>query len=136
MIAGVAVVALAVLCAWYAVAADYGYGMVAGTYFYRHAGESSTLVLKKDRTFIQERVRNSKVELARGEWRRSGEGGISFSEGFLEVANIHAESDHETHGQVMKHFLSLIPYIVLGQDWDNGPKFRRHFFHLRDLEKP
>jgi hypothetical protein len=135
LVFGWMLLALAVFCAWYMVAADYGYSMVAGTYVYKHAGESSTLVLNTDRTFMQQRVRSGMVEQGRGEWYRYGEGGIGFSEGFLPVADIHAGSDRKIHGQVAKKILNLIPAIVFGDDWVHGPRFTRQFLHSRDLEK-
>jgi hypothetical protein len=36
----------------------------------------------------------------------------------------------------MKSCLNLIPYIVLGQNLNNGPKFRRQFLHSKNSEKP
>jgi hypothetical protein len=47
---------------WYSVAADYGYSAVAGTYTLQQSGETSTLVLRPDRSFLQEVTRAGRVE--------------------------------------------------------------------------
>ena len=120
---------------WYLVATDYDYPMVAGSYAFHGSTESSTLLLKKDHSFVQERVRNGKMDKAKGEWYRYGEGGIGFTAGFLEVGGVFPASDGHTHGEVLKTFLNLIPSIVLGQDWDSGPRFRRMLFHSAKLER-
>ena len=123
------VLALAVFWVWYMVAADYGYGTVSGTYRFQQSGESSTLILKKDRTFLQERNRQGEIERTQGVWHRSGEGGIDFSKEFLPIGQVPAESDGFTYGEVQKSFLELIPSIVLGPDREHGPRFHRQLFH-------
>ena len=110
---------------WYMVAADYGYGAVSGTYKFRQDGETSTLVLKKDRTFVQERTRQGKTERAQGTWRRIGEGGVVFSPEFLKVTGQETRSDGQADGEVQKSFFQLIPSIVLGADRIRGPRFHR-----------
>jgi len=114
---------------WYMVAADYGYQAVSGTYRFQQGGESSTLILKRDRTFLQERNRQGEIERAQGVWHRSGEGGIEFSKEFLSISQVSPESDGFTYGEVQKSFLELIPSIVLGPNRDHGPRFHKQFFH-------
>lgn len=70
-----AVLFLALTWCWYAVAADYSYRAVAGTYIFRSNAESSTLFLGRDQRFQQNLSRDGKVEHAQGTWRRIGEGG-------------------------------------------------------------
>jgi len=125
--------AISLFFVWYAIAADYDYGMVAGTYEFSGHGESSTLVLNKDRSFLQKRIHDGKVDYAKGTWHRSGEGGVDFSEDFLEVGGASHASDGQTYGEVIKHFLILVPSIVLGNDWDSGPRFNRAFFNSGKL---
>lgn len=122
---------ISVFWGWYMVAADYGYGIVAGTYVYRGAGESSTLQLKSDRSFTQERNRAGKIEYRTGTWRRVGEGGIVFSSDFLAVGNSHQRPDGEVDGSILKSFLELVPNVVL----EDGPRFHRSFFRRATLEK-
>jgi hypothetical protein len=126
---------IVLLCGWYAVAADYDYEMVSGVYLFKQRGEESTLVLRADRTFLQEREQNGKVDRAQGKWHRSGEGGIDFSKEFLPVSNVVPESDGVTYGEVRKTYLELIPYIVLGSNREHGPKFHRAFFHAGDIAR-
>lgn len=127
---GSIILIIALFWVWYMIAADYGYGMISGTYKFKQEGETSILILKKDRTFVQVRNRHAEIERTQGTWHRSGEGGIDFSKEFLAVSNSHAESDGCTYGEVRKTFLELIPYIVLGQDWDHGPRFHRRLFYF------
>jgi len=119
--------ALALFCGWYMVAANYDYGAVSGTYVYRRDNESSTLILRKDRTFSQQRISHGKVEQAQGTWRRIGEGGVNFSKEFLTIGGIHSESDGSVYGEVQKSFLNLVPSVVLGDDRDKGPRFHLKF---------
>jgi hypothetical protein len=126
---------IALLWGWYMIAADYGYDMVAGTYVYRGTDGSSTLVLRKDRSFVQERIRAGKSEYRNGTWSRVGEGGILLSKEFLEIGNTQPRPEGEAYGEIRKSFLELIPYLVLGTDRDNGRTFRRQFFHSATLER-
>jgi len=121
-------IAILLFWTWYWKAADYTYTGIAGTYKYAANGETSTLVLRSDRTFQQERNRSGTSEHASGTWQRVGEGGIDLSKEFLAVSTVQAESDGFTHGEIRKVFLELIPVIVLGPDRDNGPRFHRSFF--------
>jgi hypothetical protein len=79
-------VILALGVGWYTVAADYGDGVVAGSYRLSGNGETSTLLLKPDHTFEQVVTRAGGGEHAEGGWRRLGEGGITFTDGFLHLA--------------------------------------------------
>jgi hypothetical protein len=118
---------LALFCAWYTVAANYDYGAVSGTYVFQRGDESSTLILRKDRTFSQQRTSNGKVEQAQGTWRRLGEGGVNFSKEFLTVGGVQPESDGSTYGEVQKSFMNLIPSIYLGNGSGARPKFHLKF---------
>jgi hypothetical protein len=119
--------AAAVFSVWYWFAADYSYGAVSGAYVYRSDDVTSTLVLKADRSFLQEVRLQGKVQRTQGSWTRVGEGGIDFSHEFLAVGGIYPESDGFTHGEVQKSFLDLIPSVVLGADREHGPRFHRQF---------
>jgi len=109
------------------IAADYSYGAVAGTYAYRSNGEESTLILKKDRTFLEEVTREGKVESAQGTWRCVGAGGVVFSREFLAVKGQQVRSDGQADGEVEKSFLELIPSIVFEPQF-HGPRFHRRWF--------
>lgn len=77
--AGWSLILIVMLWVWYMVAADYGYGAVSGTYTLRREGESSTLVLRRDRTLQQQLSHAGEDILSQGTWLRRGEGGIEFS---------------------------------------------------------
>ena len=78
-------VGVVLFVAWYCVAADYDYSTLSGTYTFRGDGESSTLILKSDRSFQQELVHGGTVEHKTGTWRRIGESGVTFSKEFLRL---------------------------------------------------
>ncbi len=120
--------ALLLFWIWYWRAADYSYEAIVGTYAYSAHGETSQLVLNEDRTFLQERTLSGNTERAQGTWRRSGEGGVSFSKEFLPIGQVHPDSDGETYGEIKKVVLELIPSIVVGPDRENGPRFRKKLF--------
>jgi hypothetical protein len=111
---------------WYWLAADYRYGAVSGVYTFAREGESSTLILKPDRSFQEELTFLGKVEHAQGSWWRFGEGGVVFSKQFLKLSGQETASDGESHGVVEKSF-GLVADIVFGPN-ASGPKFRRTFF--------
>jgi hypothetical protein len=113
---------------WYSVAADYVYSAVAGTYTLQQSGETSTLVLRPDRSFLQEVTRAGRVERAQGSWRRIGEGGIVFSKEFLKMAGQEVRPDGEADGEVKKRCLGLLFSINLNPD-PGGPTFRKKLFH-------
>lgn len=111
---------------WYCVAADYSYGAVSGTYTLSLNGETSTLILSKDRGFQQELSRNGKVERTQGSWRRLGEGGVVFSKEFLKVSGQEVRPDGQADGEIRKR-LGLFPSIALNPD-PGGPVFRKKLF--------
>ena len=119
---------LAAFWIWYMVAADYSYSAVAGTYIFQANGEKSTLILRKDQSFLQVLTRQGKVERTQGSWRRIGEGGVVFSKEFLPIGNVQVSSDGSTYGVVQKYFFELIPSIVLGENRDHGPVFHIQLF--------
>jgi hypothetical protein len=133
-IVGAGVLAVLLVCVWYWFAADYSYSAVSGAYAFQSNEESSILMLRKDKVFLQERTSHGKTERAKGTWRRVGEGGIVLSAEFLPVGQINARSDGSVDGEVQKSFLELIPSIVLWADDYNGPRFHRMLFHSEDLD--
>ena len=133
-IIGATVLVLLIFCIWYWFAADYSYSAVSGTYAYQSDGESSVLMLRKDKVFLQERTSHGQTERAQGTWRRVGEGGIVLSAEFLPVGQVNARSDGSVDGEVQKSFLELVPSIVLWGDNSNGPRFHRMLFHSKDLD--
>jgi hypothetical protein len=83
LIAGGVLVVVVAFWVWYVVAADYGYGALSGTYILQSGPETSTLILRENRTFEQQQSHMGRVERVRGTWRRVGEAGIAFSHEFL-----------------------------------------------------
>jgi hypothetical protein len=124
--AGWSLILIVMLWVWYMVAADYGYGAVSGTYTLRREGESSTLVLWRDRSFQQQLSHAGEDIRSQGTWRRSGEGGIEFSKEFLKVSGQQSCFGGKPCGVVVKR-LGLFLSIRLGQDGD-GPIFRKKLF--------
>jgi hypothetical protein len=118
---------LSIFWVWYGVAADYGYSALSGTYTLQRGGENSTLVLRSDRVFEQEKIYAGKVERAQGSWRRIGEGGIVFSKEFLKVAGQESRPDGETDGEVEKRFLGMSVSITFNPA-RGGPTFHRKLF--------
>jgi hypothetical protein len=106
------------------VAADYGYGAVSGTYTLRSEGESSTLVLQRDRSFQQELSHGGKNVRSQGTWRCFGEGGIAFSTEFLKLPGQEISNDGEVYGTVEKSFLGLRLWIAFEPD-KGGPRLYR-----------
>jgi hypothetical protein len=94
--------AFLLFCGWYAIAANYDYEAVAGTYTLKLPDESSTLILKSDRTFKQELTHLGRVEHAAGSWRRLGEGGIAFSKEFLKVSGQEFDAEGTAYGEINK----------------------------------
>lgn len=129
-IIGAGALVLLIFCVWYWFAADYSYNAVSGTYSFQSNGESSVLILREDKVFLQERTSHGRTERTQGTWRRVGEGGVVFSAEFLPVGQINAGSDGSVYGEVQKSFLELIPSIVLY----NGPRFHRTLFHSKELD--
>ena len=122
-----AVLILALLWGWYMVAADYSYNAVAGTYMFHSDGESSKLVLRRDRSFVQDLTRNGAVEHAQGRWRRVGEGGVVFSKEFLKLKGQQVRDDGQADGEIEKRFAGFFPSIRFEPQF-NGPKFDRRLF--------
>jgi hypothetical protein len=114
---------LIVLVLWYSVAANYDYGVLAGTYVLSRDGETCTLHLKSDRSFTQDLVRSGKVEHAQGTWHRFGEAHVEFSSEFLRVSGQELSPAGAAHGQFEKTF-GIIPSLTLAPLPD-GPKFRK-----------
>jgi hypothetical protein len=136
--AGITLLLMVAFCGWYAIAADYGYGALAGTYTYSGNGESSTLVLKSDRTFEQRLQHDGKVDHTVGTWHREGEGGVVFSGAFLRLPGQRSFADSPgseeatwQHPEFYGHFekiLTVYPKLSL----DGGDKevvLHRRLFH-------
>jgi hypothetical protein len=127
-ITGGVLVVVVTFWVWYIVAADYGYAALSGTYILQSGPDTSTLILRENRTFEQEQSHMGRVEHVRGTWRRSGEAGIAFSHEFLSTQPQKPVSDGEVYGQVEKRCLGLIPYIALDSADPGGPTFRKTLF--------
>ncbi len=125
MLGGILLLAI-LFWVWYSVAADYSYGAVSGTYAFSLNGETSTLILNKDRSFKQELSREGKVERTQGSWRRLGEGGVVFSKEFLKVSGQEVRPDGQVDGEVRKR-LGLYLSVALNPD-PGGPVFRKKLF--------
>jgi len=82
---GSILLALALFCVWYSIAANYDYAALSGTYEYDKDGITSTLYLKKDGTFQQKLVAGDNVDMSKGTWCRIGEGGVTFSKEFMRL---------------------------------------------------
>ena len=108
---------------WYGIAANYGYGALAGTYFYRGGSETCTLHLRADRTFVEELDRSGHIEKSEGQWDRYGEAHVSFSRDFLKLGDEELDASGQAHGQFDKA-LGLFPRLVLAPLPD-GPIFRK-----------
>jgi hypothetical protein len=63
---------------WYAIAANYDYGALAGVYVLDHNDERCILDLRSDRGFTEERVHSGDIQRAAGTWRRDGQSHIPF----------------------------------------------------------
>jgi len=112
---------------WYGVASNYDYGSLEGTYVYQGNGEICTLLLRPDRTFVQELNRSGEIQKSQGQWHRYGQAHVSFSSEFLKLPGEELNGDGQAHGQFAKAF-GLFPALVLAPV-PNGPRFQRKFFH-------
>lgn len=112
---------------WWAVAFNYGYGALAGTYVFHGNGETCTLYLRLDRTFVQELSRSGEIQKSQGSWHRYGESHVSFSNEFLKLSGEEMNADGQAHGQFEKT-LGIFPALVLAP-LPNGPKFHKKLFH-------
>jgi hypothetical protein len=101
-------VLLTSLCGWWLVASDYGDAVVYGTYHLAQNGVECMLVMKPDHTFEQELMREGTEMHALGQWRRVGEGGISFSKDFLAVPGAEREPDGSSFADIHKAFGVLV----------------------------
>ena len=120
------VTGLALLMAWYAVAADYDYGALAGTYVLSENGVQCTLRLAPDHTFTEETGDSTNHRIVQGQWRRYGESHVSFSSQFIKISGEELNAAGEAHGQFEK-ILGIWPVLILAPLPD-GPRFRRHLF--------
>jgi len=117
---------LALFMVWYAVAADYEYGALAGTYVLAANGTQCTLKLAPDHTFAEEIDNSSGRQIVQGQWHRYGEAHVSFSSQFIKVPGEELNAAGEAHGQFEKT-LGVWPVLVLAPLPD-GLRFRRHMF--------
>ena len=108
---------------WYVIAANYGYGALAGTYVLNRDAERCTLHLWPDRTFTEELGRSGSLQKAHGTWYRYGESHVSFSREFLTLSGQEMNADGETHGEFGKT-LGLLPFLTLAP-LPEGPTFRK-----------
>jgi hypothetical protein len=100
---------------------------LAGTYIFSGNGETCTLYLGRDSTFVQELSRFGHIERSEGHWHRYGQAHVSFSNEFLKLSGEELNAEGQAHGQFEKT-LGLFPTLVLAP-LPNGPRFRRKFFH-------
>jgi hypothetical protein len=107
---------------WYWEGENFSDGAVSGTYIHHTNGETSTLVLKPDRSFQQELDVAGTVRHAEGSWRVSGEGHIAFSGEFLRVSGEEMSPAGQAYGQIENWF--GVVSITLAPNPD-GPRFRK-----------
>ncbi len=125
-VSGVLMLGLITFVAWYSIASNYDYDVLAGTYSLRRDGETLTLVLKKDRSFQEEFIHDGKVEHSQSSWRRIGEGGVVFSKEFIRASGQEIMPDGEAYAAVKKT-LGLFPSIHCAPD-SSGPVFSKRYF--------
>jgi hypothetical protein len=135
--AGVVFAAVLLFVGWYSVAANYDYGALAGTYSYNGNGVSSTLLLRKDRSFHQEVMERGRREVADGSWRRIGEGGVNFSKEFLRLPGAErfieefgegdgTEADSEFYGHFEK-IAGVYPILKLNANPPGPTLYKKPF---------
>ena len=115
--------AIVLLAVWYAAAANYDYGALAGVYVLDQNTQHCLLALHPDRTFTEELVYSGEVQRAAGTWYRYGQAHVSFSHEFLRVSGQELNASGEAHGQFDKR-LGLFPVLTLAPLPD-GPRLRR-----------
>ena len=120
------ILVIVLFCVWYIVAANYDYSALAGTYVFHSKGETCTLYLHPDRTFVQEISRSGEIEKSHGYWLRYGEAHVSFSSEFLKLSGEEMDSARQAHGQFAKT-LGLFPTLTLAPE-ATGPRFHKKFF--------
>jgi hypothetical protein len=92
---------------WYSVAANYDYSALAGTYVFQGTGETCTLYLYADRTFVEEINRSGQTQKSAGHWDRYGEAHVSFSSEFLKLTNEELNASGQAHGQFDKTLVRM-----------------------------
>jgi hypothetical protein len=115
--------AIVLLVGWYAVAANYDYGALAGVYLLDQNPERCVLALHSDHTFTEELVHSGQVQRAVGTWYRYGQAHVNFSHEFLRVSGQELNARGEAHGQFDKR-LGLFPTLTLAA-LPGGPRFHR-----------
>jgi len=109
--------------AWYYVAANYDYGVLAGTYVFERNDEKCVLDLRSDRSFSEQLSQSGNIRYVQGTWHRYGESHVSFSQTFLTVSGQELNESGEAHGEFEKR-IGLFPVLTLAPLPD-GPRFRR-----------
>ena len=117
---------IALFFGWYYIAANYDYAALAGTYVFHGNGETCTLHLHSDRTFVQELNRSGETRRSQGSWHRYGESHVSFSNEFQKLSAQEMNAEGQAHGQFEK-VLGIFPSLVLAPLPD-GPRFHRKWF--------
>jgi hypothetical protein len=112
------------LMGWYVVATGYDYGDLAGKYTFRSGNETCTLHLYPDRTFLENMTTHGDMRIARGTWRRIGEGGVVLSDSFLKVSGQQLSPSGETYGNFYR-VVGIFPVLALDADHAGLPEFHR-----------
>jgi hypothetical protein len=120
------VLSIVLICVWYGVASNYGYGSLAGTYIFHGDGEICTLSLRPDQTYVEELTRSNETQKSQGQWHRYGQAHVSFSNEFLKLSREELNAEGHAHGQFEKT-LGLLPTLVLAP-LPKGPRFHRRLF--------
>lgn len=123
---GCGLLLLVLFWVWYSMAANYDYSALAGTYLFQGTGETCTLYLRADRTFVEEISRSGQTQKSAGHWDRYGEAHVSFSSEFLKLTNEELNASGQAHGQFEKT-LGIFPTLVLAPLPD-GPRFHKKWF--------
>jgi len=110
---------------WYWEGENFSDGAVCGTYTLRQNGEAVTLVLTPDHRFQQELESAGTVRRAEGGWHIFGEGGIGFSEEFLNVTGEEMGPSGRPYGQIRNWF--GIVSITLAPN-PGGPRLHKKLF--------
>lgn len=109
--------------------ADYGDGVVSGTYEALADGPRTTLVLKPDHTFHQTRVSKSGPMQGDGTWRRIGEGGLVFSGAILALPHQRLMPNGDAYATLNKTGGIWPPFISLDST-TTAPIYRKSLFGL------
>ena len=118
-----ALVPIILFTIWYSVAANYEYSALAGAYVFQGNGETCTLYLRPDHTFVQELNRSGEFRESQGSWHRYGEAHVSFSGEFIRLSGEETNSAGQVHGQFDKQF-GIITTLVMAPI-PNGPRFHK-----------